>query len=253
MNKKGPITFFNEVYPESFDSMGISKSNKDLIDSILNTLKLYNMPTKLFLNNIKTLKFKEDKNEENNYLLDSNKIVHKDNHINRELFLCASSNETTGLSYKLKNGKTLGMALTNGVIDMFTSLNDKTYKVKYPFPKMVAETIMYIFGIEIFEYLFSNDPKGFLAVFKNPKLIIDLMDKLDKFEYNYERILKSKTKKDKTNIKFYFGECLNDLASIYHTEKGNRNKISFQRFIKNGLTEKCMLDVMTSVTYDIEE
>lgn len=244
-NKKGPITFFNEVYKEE-DTSIISKSNK-IVKSVIKTLDNYNMPKDIFLRNIETLKIQKEDIDENVYIGELNKIKCNDSiDIKRELFSSATYDETLGLSYRLKNGKLLGIALTNGIIDMFAKLNDKSFKTMYPFEKMVSETLLYIYGIEIFKYTFLNDAKSFLAAFKEPKLVIDLMDKLDKYESNYERLKISNNKKDKMMVNFYFGECLNVLTTLCYEEDEKRTN-SFRLFIQNGLTENEMIDVMKRI------
>ena len=237
--EKGPIAFFNKVYPDNSELVDLNY--KDLIDRVLHTLDEYDMPTDTFEMNLKTLKISKSIQKINTYDLNANKIRYSDKNILRELFLCACSNDTIGLSYRLKNGKLLGMSLTNGVIDMFTKLNDNSYIVKYPFQKMVSEILVYIYGIDIYKYMFLNDAKCFLSKFKNPKLVIDLMDKLDKYE---------SSKNDK---KFYFESCLSVLTELYHLEFGSKKITNFKRFIKNGLMEKNMIEEINNVIENTKE
>lgn len=259
--KDGPLAMFNKLYSEYHDEKGFSLDDKPEFRSVYDTLVKYGMPTENFIENLKTLAIKRvpESNVYESYLPVQNKLEYcNPDYIKHGLFHMASSDgkSTTGVSFRTKSGGVAGIALKEGITELFSKLNDPLYKCEYPFEKMCAEGLMYCYGEKIFIPHFGADPIGFINEFSDRRTIINFMDKLDKYQKYYERACMhliegptsySKIPEETYMVNFFFNKCLVALTELYHKSEQKDNE-AFKRFIENGFRDPEMEQVMMIVT-----
>lgn len=257
--ESGPLAMFNKIYKEHYDEKGFTIDDKPEFRSVYDTLVKFGMPTDNFVENLKTLAIKKVPNSSTHesYIPTQNKLEYcNPDYIKHGLFHVASADgkPTTGVSFRTKAGGIAGTALKEGIVELFSKLNDPNYACEYPFEKMCAEALMYSYGEKIFIPHFDADPAGFLEQFPDRTTILNFIAKLDKYQKHYEESCKliidgkyDEIPASTYMLNFYFNSCLMCIAELYF-QSGQKDNEAFKRFIDNGFKDPEMEQVMMLVT-----
>lgn len=168
------------------ETRNISKEEYELITNLLDK---YNMSKDNFIKNCKTLVI--NKIEYNYHIVDGydpikNIIMYNDkSNLVCEFLHVASSNRDKQLGICIRPNKvykkSIGLGLNEGITDLFMTYctNNKPY---YCFERIVAKTLEYAFGIQIYNYYFLSDDAEFRFLFNRD--YIKLLNNLDDYTYS---------------------------------------------------------------------
>lgn len=258
----GPLAFFNQIYKNSIPR-GYEVTDKIEFMEVLQTLERYGMPTTLFIENLKTLAMVEVGKElgvDAVYLPKYNKIEYTDwKFVRHELYHVASSKEDGSSGITIRHGdEYVGVALKEGITELFESLGSDEATSHYPFEKLCALSLATIYGMDIFKPHFEADPRAFLAGFgDDADDIYELMVELDCYKESLEAVAESMERgiidpdaHERTIL--FFNKCVGDLRGLYASKhKGEPLSTRYEvidRLLQNGFKEPEMKDVINIVT-----
>ena len=161
--------------------IGYKIEDNPAFDRVRKTLVAYNMPTKLFDENLSKLEMVEDHGSKTgqtfgfvlgSYDAKRNKIIAPEDNkdLIHEVFHMASNRKDESANMGvLEYGR--GQSLNEGITDMFSYFStlyedeENKYEVRYPVEKLMSEFLGSLYGMKIFKHQFDCDPKGFMNEF----------------------------------------------------------------------------------------
>jgi len=243
------------------DKIGYSV-NDNIFDEVYNTLTNYGMPCDNFLKNIRTLKITSSSSNKTGYNPNRNTIFLSDNdNLVHELFNVASYDRKNisgniGMSFYDKNKILRGENFSNGVIDLFTSLIEPSYKSSCEFEMCCAKILTYLFGMDIFKSHFNNNASEFFLQFRfctnRVRQIIYSIDKHKKYQETALKFSKLGKSFDYTNMKNNFHDIFLSFEKLAHILKLDLEE--YKKFVNNLLHSSDYMTLLCeSLEYNIEE
>ncbi|MBR7042097.1 MAG: hypothetical protein IKI04_01205 [Bacilli bacterium] len=225
------------------ESRKITKEEYNLIIALISKYKLN---SNNFINNSKTLLInKIDYNGMiyNGYNPEKNIINYNESsNLIRELLHVASSNKSKYQGICIKPNRvypeSLGIGLNEGISDMFLELYNKE-EGYFPFEKICAKTLKYVYTVKLFHFYFTNNDGSFRHYLgKNiASFLLDLDEYMDKMLY--AKYLYQKNGKIgeamKLSIKVLMTVVINDLFKLI----GESNK-EYKNYLFKQLNGKSM-------------
>ena len=201
------------------------KITEEEYNLIINLLDKYKMNKKNFIRNANTLllnKIDYQGKIYNGYNPMENIINYNDrSNLIRELLHVSSSNRNPyqGISIKPNRvyNENIGIGLNEGIADMFLESYNKS-NGDFPFEKICAKTLKYVYTVKVFNFYFMNNDGGFRYYFKKniSNFLIDLDDytnKLLQAKHLYQTTGKI-GEGMKVSIKVLMTVVINDLFDI---------------------------------------
>ena len=225
------------------------KITKEEYELIINLLSKYKMDSNNFVANSRSLTI--NKIEYNGYIYNGynpvkNTISYNErSNIIRELLHVASSTRSKYQGICIKPNRvypeSIGIGLNEGIADMFLELYNKE-DGDFPFEKICAKTLKYVYTVKIFKFYFNNNDGAFRHFLGNniASFLMNLDDYTNKMLY--ARYLYNKDGKIgeamKLSLKVLMTVVINDLFKLI----GDNNK-EYQNYLLKQLKGKSMTPI----------